>query len=183
MPGVNETLSATTKLIFNLLGSFFLMPGFGAVADEFIGPTYRDKLMAWMALKLTLRTMQTGHGGYIGAVKGGVQAYTLPAQLELRTLARETEAKTGATLKVEDAGPYLVGEHYTLGDRISYEVPVSRDGRLEFGVVEKLRLSSSAAKPYEWEVTVGDWPRRDFVEHVIGEIRRVVGAAKKGGLL
>lgn len=183
MPGVNETLSATTKLIFNLLGSFFLMPGFGAVADEFIGPLYRDKIMAWMALKLTLRTMQTGHGGYIGAVKGGVQAYTLPALLELRTLARETEAKTGATLAVEDAGPYLVGEHFTVGDRISYEVPVSRDGRLEFGVVEKLRLSSSASQAYSWEVTVGDWPRRDFVEHVIGEFRRVVGAAKKGGLL
>ena len=185
MPGVNETLSASTKLFFNLLGSFLLMPGFGSVADEFLGPIYKDRFMAWMRWKLNLRTMQLGHGHYIGAVRGGTQAYTLPALLEGRKAARETEEKEACTIQIED-GPFLVGDqgqgHYFIGDRIGYEVP-DGTGRLDFGQVTKMRLSRTDSSPHQWEATVAEWPRRDFMDWAIGEISRMVGGLKKGGLL
>lgn len=185
MPGVNETLSASTKLMFNLLGSFLLMPGFGSVANEFIEPIFRDRFMAWMRWKLNLRTMQLGHGHYISAVRGGTQAYTLPALLEGRSAARDTEQQESARLQIVD-GPFLVGDqgqgHYFIGDRIGYEVP-DGTGRMDFGQVTKLRLSRAAGGPHTWEPTVAEWPRRDFMDFVLGEMRRVVGGLKKGGLL
>lgn len=188
VPGVNELMSATTKLIFNILGSFILQPGLGSVVDSFANPIYSDVFMAFMSIKSPLRTRHLGWGHYMeNFADGGDQAYTLSSMLALRKGFRETEEEVSHTLTVHDGAPYLVGEngegHFFLGDRIGAEIPGARDGRVDVAPVVGLSLDWQVDKPHEWEITIGNWPRTDPVEWALGQVKELAGGLKDVGIL
>lgn len=187
MPGVNELMSASTKLIFNILGSFILQPGLGAVIDTALNPLYSDTIGAFMSLKSPLRTRQLGWGHYMENFHSADSAYTLSSLMVLRQGFRDTDEKVSHTLDVGDGAPYLIGEngegHYFLGDRIGAEIPGARDGRVDVAPVVGLTLGWTIEQPHEWAVTIGNWPDRDPVEWAIQGIKELSAGLQEVGLL
>lgn len=187
-PGVNETMSATSKLIFNLLGSFILQPGLGSVVDTALAPLYEDTLLAFMSVKSPLRTRQLGWGHLMeNFQKGGDQAYTLSSLIALRKGFRETREMVGHKIQIADGAPYLIGDqgkgHFFLGDRIGSEAPATRDGHVDVGYVSELVLSWSADHPHEWQATIGEFPDTDPVEWALGQVRELSAGLQELGLL
>lgn len=187
-PGVNEAMSASSKLLFNLLGSFILQPGLGSVVDTALAPLYEDTLLAFMSLKSPLRTRQLGWGHYMENFQdGGDQAYTLSSLLAMRKGFFETKAKIGHTIRIADGAPYLIGEngkgHFFLGDRIGSEAPATRDGHVDVAQVTELVLSWQADQPHEWEATIGEFPEKDPLEWALNRIRSVSAGLQEMGLL
>lgn len=187
-PGVNETMSAVTKLIFNLMGSFILQPGLGSVVDTALAPLYQDTLLAFMSLKSPLRTRQLGWGHYMeNFAAGGDQAYTLSSLLAMRKGFVDTREEVSHEVQIADGSPYLIGDrgggHFFLGDRIGVEMPGSRDGRVDVAQVTELDLAWSAEQPHEWAATIGAFPRRDPVEWAIGQVHELSAGLQEVGLL
>ncbi|ALA67560.1 hypothetical protein [Corynebacterium lactis] len=188
MPGINEFMSATNKLIFNILGSFILQPGLGSVVDTALNPLYSDTILAYMSFRSPLRTRRLGWGHYMENFQtGGDSAYTLSSLLALRKGFWDTKEKVSHEFKIADGAPYLIGDqgrgHFFLGDRIGVEIPGAREGRIDVSQCISLRLSWAADKPHEWEATIGSWPEIDPVEWAINQIKELAAGQKENGLL
>lgn len=187
-PGVNEFTSATTKFIFNVLGSFILQPALGGVVDTALNPLYSDVMLAFMSVKSPMRTRNLGWGHLMeNFAAGGDQAYTLASLMALRAGFRETDEEVSHSIKVGDGAPYLIGApghgHFTLGDRIGVEIPGSREGRVDVEQVTRLALGWDAETPHEWEVTIGAWPRQDPIEFLLNKVRNLSAGLQEVGLL
>ena len=188
MPGVNETISAGTKLIFNLFGSF--VPGgagFGSIADDALKPLYENSLLAFQTVDLVLRKRSLGWGHYIEDVDvGSIPAYTMEALMALRALRRASEGVTSIEVNVGDGSPYVIGGeghgHWHHGDRIAVE-SVAHPGRVEALVCQKLTLAWDAESAPEYTAELGKWPRRDAVLWLIGLVGKMAQDMQKQGLL
>lgn len=183
-PGVNETMSAVTKVVFNILGSF--IPGgsgFGTIVDDAISPIYDNTTLAFNTVQLILRTRRLGWGHYMEDTDvGNLQAWTIEALMALRALRRATEGEESMTIDVGDGLPYVIGEHWHHGDRIGAQTLTNPD-RIIALTCQKLRLSWTAEEPYRYAATLGRWPRRDPVLWAIGLIGAVAQDVQKQGLL
>ena len=188
MPGVNEFLSATNKLIFNILGSFILQPGLGSVIDTAVNPIYSDVLLSFMSFRSPLRTRNLGWGHYMENFQdGGDSAFTLSSLLALRKGFWDTKAQVSHEITIADGAPYLIGDngqgHFFLGDRIGAEIPGARDGRIDVSQCVELNLSWSVDQPHQWEATIGAWPERDPVEWAINQVKEVSAGLQELGVL
>ena len=189
MPGVNETMSAVTKVVFNLLGA--AIPGgagFGAIVDDAAKPIYENTTLAFQTLDLVLRTRRLGWGHYLEDTDvGNIEAFTVASVVALRALRRATDAKSGHTLDVGDGAPFLIGArgegHWHYGDRIGHESLLSRDGRIETGQANRVALAWAADEPHHYAVTIGEFPRRDPVEWAIKLAGSVAKDLQRQGLM
>lgn len=187
-PGVNEFISATNKLIFNILGSFILQPGLGSVVDTALNPLYSDVLLAFMSFRSPLRTRNLGWGHYMeNFADGGDSAYTLSSLLAMRKGFWETKSTVSHEITIADGAPYLIGDqgqgHFFLGDRIGAEVPGARDGRVDVAQCVELNLAWSADTPHEWQATIGEWPERDPLEWAINQVKELSAGMQELGVL
>lgn len=188
-PGVNEAISASTKLVFNIIGSFFLQPGFGSIADGVLAPLYEDTLFAFMNAKNPLRTRRLGWSHYYeNFADGADKAYTLSAIIALRSGFFDSRERTAHQMTIHDGAPYLVGDrgqgHFFLGDRVGGEIPGAPDGRVVVEQVTALTLAASAEAPHEWAITTGD-PAADHdpLDYLIGRVRDLAAAAHDLGVI
>lgn len=187
MPGVNETMSAVTKVVFNILGS--LIPGgagFGAIVDDAISPIYENTTLAFMTLQLILRRRRLGWGHYMEDTDvGSIPAFTLEAIMALRALRRESEGTEAITVDVGDGLPYTIGGrgrgHWHAGDRIGVQ-SIHDPDRVLSVTCQKLRLAWSATDPHGYTATLGRWPKRDPVLWLFAQIGRVASDLQKQGL-
>ena len=184
MPGVNETMSATVKVVFNLLGS--LIPGgagFGTIVDDAVSPIYENTTLAFMTLQLILRTRRLGWGHYCEDTDvGNIPAWTVEAFMALRALRRATEGEESMTIDVGDGLPYFIGEHWHVGDRIGAQ-SLSNPDRIVALTCQKLQLNWSAESPHSYTATLGKWPRRDPVLWAINFVGQVARDLQTQGLL
>lgn len=188
MPGVNEFLSATNKMLFNVLGSFILQPGLGSVVDTALNPLYSDVLLAFMSFRSPLRTRSLGFGHYMENFQdGGDSAFTLSSLLAMRKGFWDTKQTVSHELVIADGAPYLIGDngqgHFFLGDRIGAEIPGARDGRIDVAQCVELRLSWAADRPHEWQATIGEWPQKDPLEWAINQVRELSAGLQELGVL
>lgn len=161
MPGVNEGISAAVQLSFNTMAKILFLPAIGGSVDSLLKPLYEDTLMAFMSLKSPLRTMSLGWSHYYeDFAEGSSSAWTLSAIIALRTGFYKTRQQTSHSFTVGDGAPYLIGDkgqgHFFLGDRVGAEIPGVRSGRVVVDQCTGLKLSWDAAKPHEWEITIGE---------------------------
>lgn len=188
-PGVNEALSVSTQLAFNLIGSFMLQPGLGSVADSVLQPLYEDTIAAFMSLKSPLRTMRLGWSHYYENFEsGGDKAYTLSSVIAMRKGFWDSRERTLHQMKIGDGAPYLVGAngegHFSLGDRVGGEVPGARDGRVVVEQVTGLSLSWGADSPHEWVISTGDMSAdHDPIEYLISKVADLSEAAQDLGVM
>lgn len=188
MPGVNETISAAVKVVFNLFGSF--IPGgagFGSIVDGAIQPIYENTVLAFQTVDLILRTRRLGWGHYMEDTDvGSVEAYTIGALMRLRALRRASEGTEGFTVDVGDGLPYTIGGtgrgHWHIADRIGLQ-SLHDDDRIVAMTCQKLVLDWSADQPHAYTATIGQWPRRDPVLWAIGRIGDLAQDIQKQGLM
>ncbi|QQB82807.1 phage tail protein [Corynebacterium amycolatum] len=187
-PGVNELISASIKLIFNIMGSFILQPALGSVVESIIRPWFEDRLLAWMSIKSPLRSKKLGWAHFPeNVIHHSGQAYTLSALLAMRKEFRDTNEQWAFEVNIGDGAPYLIGApgfgHWTIGDRIGCEEPGADDGWVQVLQCRKLRLEWDADTPKEWTATLGVPPLRDPVEWAVDQINTVTSSFKKHGWL
>lgn len=188
-PGINESISIATKLVFNILGSFILQPNLGSIVDGAAAPLYEDVLGAFMSVRNPLRTRKLGWDHYLENFEDGAdKAYTLSSLIALRSGFFKTRERTAHTMNIQDGAPYLVGDtgqgHFFLGDRVGGEIPGSKEGRVVVEQVSSIVLTQSAEQPHQWEITTGDEETdQDPVDYLLGLSRDFFASIKELGLI
>lgn len=188
-PGINESISIATKLVFNIMGSFILQPNLGSIIDDAASPIYEDTIGAFMSVKNPLRTRRLGWDHYLENFEDGAdKAYTLSSLIALRSGFFKTRERTAHKMNIQDGAPYLVGDrgqgHFFLGDRVGGEIPGSKDGRVVVEQVTSIVLTQSADQPHQWEITTGDQETdQDPIDYLLGLSRDFFASIKELGLI
>jgi hypothetical protein len=188
MPGVNEAISATIKLVGNYVGAVIGLFSAGSIADTVLAPIYSDTILAWQSIKSLDRSRSLGWSHYYEHFADGADnAYTLNSVIALRQGFWETRERTSHQIKVEDGAPWFVGEgdsgHFFLGDRIGSTIEGLPDGLIVVEQVTELTYKETRGE-LGWEITCGDRSSQQSpLESVLGKVRNALGALHDLGVL
>lgn len=159
MPGVNEGMKAMMIGLGGLLGSIFNQSQMGSVFEAIVEPLYTDTLMAFQAHKMNDRIAELGDDPLFEYwVDGSDRAYTLSALIAMRKAKFATREKHTATVKMNDAAPYAIGQFgqgdLFIGDRVAVHAAGMPRSILFVEQVEKLTYSLSGSGQ-GWEIEIG----------------------------
>ena len=160
-PGVNEAISMSVKLAGNIIGSTFLVPTAGDIADTALKPLYEDVFLAFGSIKSPLRTRRSGWSYYHEErVEGAESAWALSGIMAFRQGFYDTRSRVKHEINIGDGGPYLPGAqgqgHFWLGDRIGVQLQGVPGGRVMVEQVQAIDLGWSRDSAPVMKVTVGD---------------------------
>lgn len=165
MPGVNESMKAVMIGLGGMLGSVFGQSQVGSVFEAIVEPLYTDTLLAFQAHKMHDRIAEAGNDSLFETfVDGSDRAYTLSALIAMRKAKWATREKHTATVKMNDAAPYAIGQHgygdLFISDRVAVHAAGMPRGVLFVEQVEKLKykLSNSGRG---WDIEVGQPTAKD----------------------
>lgn len=186
MPGVNEAISATVQVIFDLLGNLILLGGLGAAVDSLIKPLYEDTILAWWSIKVLSRAQNSGWERlYEYFQQGANKAYTITSLMVLRAALWATRTVISWKVSVWDGVPFLIGDrgqgHYFLDDRIG--LVLRGDGTIHMDRARKLDLAWDEENFPEWHITVGDdriW--QDPAQLALGRIESIMAGLRDMGV-
>ncbi|MGV7251934.1 Gp37-like protein [Mycobacterium kansasii] len=186
MPGINETISATVQVIFDLLGNLILLGSLGASIDALIKPLYEDTVLAWWSVKSIPRAQNSGWSRlYEYFQPGANKAYTITSLLVLRAALWATRTVISWQISVWDGVPFVVGDrglgHFFLDDRIG--LALKGDSTIHMDRVRKLDLAWDDESFPEWHLTVGDdriW--QDPAQVALGKIENVMAGLRDLGV-
>ncbi len=161
MYGVNEAISASVQLAFDLLSAALFVPALGGSADSLLRPLYSDTVLSWMNVKSLERSQNDGWAGYFEYFQDGAdRAFTLESLLVLRAGFMATRTRFGAEVNVNDGGPWILGDrgkgHCWVGDRVGFGLVGDRTGRIHVDRIRSVRLRYSDSEPLSWIPTIGD---------------------------
>ncbi|MBW0270786.1 hypothetical protein ATM97_07135 [Nocardia sp. MH4] len=161
MYGVNEAISATVQLAFDLLSAALFIPALGGSADALLAPLYTGTVLAWMNVKSLARSTTDGWAGYFEYFQDGAdRAFTIESLLVLRAGFWATRTKFGVEVNVADGSPWVIGDqgkgHCWLGDRVGFGLLGDRTGRIHVDRIKSIRLRYSDSEPLSWVPVIGD---------------------------
>ncbi|QGU03095.1 hypothetical protein CKALI_11255 [Corynebacterium kalinowskii] len=183
-PGVNEAISSIITLIGNYVGMLIGAPTMGVIADTFLKPFYEDTILAWVAVKSSIRASENEYGVNDRAlgwdhyleyfVEGADRAYTLASLVALRKGYWDTRERVSHQISVRDGAPWFVGDegqgHFFLGDRIGSTIQGLPDDLIVVEQVSELTYAF-ARDSRGWKITCGDLasqhsPLETVISHV-----------------
>jgi hypothetical protein len=204
MPGINEAISAGINIGGDFLTSFINtaiagaaaaspigvppidIPGLGGMMDAAAKPLYENTFAAFNEVP-TLRAASLDFPGldlfnsslgdfhmFEGWASGADRAFTLSAAMAIRAKMWETRQHSVHNIKISDAAPFMVGEHFGLGSRIGATVrgyPVEDTIFVER--VHKIKFGWDKDGPKGWELEVGHRKPQDPVLRAMDLIRTI----------
>lgn len=164
-PGVNTAISMAVQLVGNIIGSVFLMPAAGGIADTALKPLYEDVFLAFGSVKSPLRTMMAGWSYYHeGWAEGAETAWSFSGLIAMREAFYKTRSRDYATVTIQDGCPYIIDDrghgHIWLGDRAGVYLEGMPDGYYPVVQMTQVSMQASRDKPVEITTAFGD-PRAD----------------------
>lgn len=218
MPGVNDGISAgvnmagdfLTSLVNSALaptgglGTAIDLPPLGGVMDAIAKILYENVFLAFMEVGTDraaqdginlplagLESTKTSLGDFHlfeGWADGAERAFTLSAVMAIRAKIWATRARITHTIKVSDAGPYLIGEqgygHFWLGNRVGTtvaEFPVPFTVFVER--VTKLGYGWDQDGSKGWDITIGYREPQDPAFKALEWIREINQGLGQIGIL
>ena len=204
MPGINEAISAGINIGGDFLTSFLNstiaaaaaaspigvppidIPGLGGMMDAAAKPLYENTFAAFNEVP-TLRAASLDFPGldlfnsslgdfhmFEGWADGADRAFTLSAAMAIRAKMWETRQHSVHNIKISDAAPFMVGEHFGLGSRIGATVrgyPVEDTIFVER--VHKIKFGWDKDGPKGWELEIGHRKPQDPVLRAMDMIRTI----------
>ncbi|MFD3748323.1 phage tail protein [Nocardia sp. NPDC058633] len=161
MYGVNEAISASIQLAFDLLSAALFIPAVGGSVDTLLAPLYTGTVLAWMNVKSIERASNSGWAAYFEYFQDGAdRAFTLESLLVLRAGFWATRTRFAAEVNVADGSPWVIGDqglgHCWLGDRVGFGLLGDRTGRIHVDRIRSIRLRYSDSEPMSWIPIIGD---------------------------
>ncbi|MFD3431163.1 Gp37-like protein [Nocardia fluminea] len=161
MYGVNEAISATIQLAFDLLSAALFIPAVGGSVDTLLAPLYTGTVLAWMNVKSVARSSNSGWDAYFEYFQDGAdRAFTLESLLVLRAGFWATRQRFAAEVNVNDGSPWVLGDqgrgHCWVGDRVGFGLLGDRTGRIHVDRIHSIRLRYSDTEPMSWIPIIGD---------------------------
>lgn len=186
-PGVNEGISAAVQLVGNIIGTFAFVPSAGTIADTLLRPIYEDTIAAFMSIKSTSRSMESGWSHYDEYfARGSDRAYTLSSIIAMRAGFWDTRERVSHQLSVRDGAPWFIGDngegHFFLGDRIASTIIGLPEGEMVVEQVSSLTFAWDRDS-MGWDIELGD-PRsgESGLDRIIREITKLTSATTALGL-
>ena len=204
MPGINEAISAGINIGGDFLTSFINtaiagaaaaspigvppidIPGLGGMMDAAAKPLYENTFAAFNEVP-TLRAASLDFPGldlfnsslgdfhmFEGWASGADRAFTLSAAMAILAKMWETRQHSVHNIKISDAAPFMVGEHFGLGSRIGATVrgyPVEDTIFVER--VHKIKFGWDKDGPKGWELEIGHRKPQDPVLRAMDMIRTI----------
>ena len=161
MYGVNEAISASIQLAFDLLSAALFIPAVGGSVDTLLAPLYTGTVLAWMNVKSIARSSNSGWDAYFEYFQDGAdRAFTLESLLVLRAGFWATRQRFAAEVNVNDGSPWILGDqgrgHCWVGDRVGFGLLGDRTGRIHVDRIHSIRLRYSDTEPMSWIPVIGD---------------------------
>ncbi|MGW5377433.1 Gp37-like protein [Nocardia sp. NPDC003999] len=161
MYGVNEAISASIQLAFDLLSAALFIPAVGGSVDTLLSPLYSDTVLSWMNVKSLERSTTDGWAGYFEYFQDGCdRAFTIESLLVLRAGFWATRTKFGVEVNVADGSPWVIGDqgkgHCWVGDRVGFGLISDRTGLIHVDRIKSVRLRYSDTEPLSWIPVIGD---------------------------
>ncbi|WP_217901215.1 Gp37-like protein [Mycobacterium marinum] len=186
MPGVNETISATIQVIFDLLGNLILLGSLGSTIDALLKPLYEDTVLAWVSVKILARAQNSGWDRlYEFFQQGANKAYTITSLMVIRAALWSTRTVISWQVTIWDGLPFMVGDrgigHWFLDDRIG--LLLKGDNVIHMDRARKIDLGWDDENPPEWMPSVGDeriW--QDPGQKAFGQLERVIAGMRDLGV-
>lgn len=188
MPGVNEAISATVRMIGDLTAMIPGAPPMGGVADAILAPLYTDVFLAFGKHKNIERAQRLGWSHYHEKwAEGGDRAYTLAWLLAMRTGMWETREMHRATLTIADGAPWRIGQrghgHFFLGDRIAFNIEGMSPGKLIVERVSELTLAWDRESAPTWQIQVGEREPVDPILKAFSDLQDFLGVLTDLGVM
>lgn len=121
--GIKFGLSQLQTVITEGIASQTGQAPVGSGLEEIYQGQLDDTLLAWQRFTDPRRAMLMGDFGFLEhREQGSGSAYTVSGVLDLRTGHYKTRAYTSFRTQVRNGRPWLLDEHFTLGDRLAFQV-------------------------------------------------------------
>lgn len=188
MPGINEVLKAAIIGLGGMAGTALLgQTQLGGVIEAIAEPFYTDTIMAFQAHKEHGRIQELGDHHYFEEwVDGSDRAYTLSAQVAMRKAKWETRERHIATVEVNDAAPYTVGQNgygdFFVSDRVAVHAAGMPKHVLFVEQVEKLEYEFSNSRR-GWTIEVGQSEANDPLLALYGKWEETASGLRELGVL
>lgn len=189
MPGVNELISATVRLVGDLTAMIPGVPPLGGVADAILAPLYTDVLLAFGKWKDPTRAQRLGWSHYHEKWADGADAaYTLSWLITMRKGMWDTRECTRHVLTVADGAPWYIGQrghgHFYVGDRIG-SVPGApyAPGLVFVDRVSEVTLAWERGKTPTWTIVVGQREPEDPIAKAFEQLMELLSMLKDLGVL
>jgi hypothetical protein len=188
MPGVNETMSALTQGIFDVIVNALQVGSIGGSVDAILKPFYEDTVLAWVAVKLFERAQASGDFRLFEFfIASAGKAYTLDTLMVLRKGAHDTRTIFSWSMSIADATPYMVGEnglgHFARGHRIAGRIPGDLTRRIHVQRVAKTTLGWGQDRSANWDLVVGEnKPQEDPLVRLMGDAAHLKSELKEAGV-
>ena len=129
----------------------------GSGLEELYQGQLDDTLLAWQRFTDLGRAIRMGDFGYLEHFESGSgSAWTVSAVLDLRTGHWKTRASTSFKTSIRNGRPWSVDEHFTLGDRLAFQL----GNTLHTDQLTGIKRSYDASTPMTIELSLG----RDIAE-------------------
>lgn len=167
--GIKYLLSQLSAVISYGLGAY-QQPGTPGLEELYQGQL-DNTLFSMMRFTDLKRALLSGEFAFLEhKERGSGVAYTLAGVLDLRTGAWKTRAYTSFKVSIRNGAPYVLGEDFTLGDRLAFEMARV----LHVDQCTAWRLSYDINTPLQVELSIGADSEE---EDPVGRALRVAQAA------
>lgn len=188
MPGVNEAISAGIQALGDIIGNQLQVGSIGGSIDTMLKPFYEDTILAWMSVKLFMRSSKQGASRLFEYFQEGAdKAYTISAMMVLRTGVWATRVIRQDSIEVTDGGPWLLGDkgvgHYWLSSRVGAMVPGDTRRQIYMDRVRSLQLHQERGQRPRFTITIGDnTADEDPATAAWGRIETLISSVKDLGV-
>ncbi|MBF6085228.1 phage tail protein [Nocardia cyriacigeorgica] len=188
MPGTNELIGATIRLIGALLAEIPGMPDLGGVAQELLEPVYSDVFLAFSNHAVPGREGRLGWSHYAETwAEGADRAYTLAWLLAVRAAKWATRQQTAHEVVVADGAPFRIGQrglgHFYLGDRVGTTVRGMVPGKVFVDTVSEVGLAWDRENAARWSIVIGARDEKDPVVKAWERLQDILGILQDLGVL
>ncbi|AUV60724.1 minor tail protein [Gordonia phage Troje] len=188
MPGVNEAISAGIQALGDIIGNQLQIGSIGGSIDTLLKPFYEDTVLAWMSVKLLMRSMKQGKSRLFEYFQEGAdKAYTISAMMVMRTGVWATRTIRQDTIEITDGGPWLLGDqgvgHFWLSSRVGAMVPGDTRKQIYMDRVRGLKLHQERGQRPRFDITIGDnTADEDPATAAWGRIESLISSVKDLGV-
>lgn len=146
---VNSLAKLAANAALGYLGMAIGNPGLALGVFDFM---VEDVFLAFHRLPNPMRKAQMGpDADWEHWVQGPGTGFTLSTLQAMRTGFWDTRGYTSFTAEIDDRAPYIVGKHFDLGDRVSFEI----GGELYIDNVTKIGLKWDRTTLPTHSITIG----------------------------
>lgn len=173
--GINSLIDIVIKVVANALG-------FGLAADAVAGVVKGvadDTLLAFASAESNRKDTMGFFGRPEHWVSDGQTAFSIEGLQARRVGLMDTRGTVSYKAKVQNAEPWVVGQHFFLGDRVGFEI----DTGVWVSRVSSIKMAWDRDRDVEWDVTVGNDEVYELPEaRVMKRIEQVKAAIESLGL-